>query len=431
MFKRITAAVVCLVLIAASFASCAVKGPKTYREAVAAGREFAESDGLKDITVSAESDGVKLTFTGKYDRSVRLGVFTVSVEKEDTINTFKDLIKYNGDTVYVKIPDMSGMGAVLPFAIPDPGMDEFPEDFDIGTFELPEDFDIGTFELPEDFDPSDLPEMPDFSALLDLDDAELEQYGITREMLDQIRPYIGEDGQIDFEGLLSGLDLSGFGLTSGDGENRPVQDLPESPVGKYIAVKIPEHRETKLGQIIKERTEAQYEKMLEIEPEEQFPFVVRTTGEDVKALIVDILDSIRNNEAELIDEAVAAIKEQLGKENAEKLEAHSGEKLENTLKKEMDAFFEDFSADDIKSGDGALECVQKAAYETGKRFEQRSEITFDDEGEKKTVKIAVTITAAKADESFADRCTVAESDVLDPSKYMPDQIPEDTFGFAA
>ena len=55
MFKRITAAVVCLVLIAASFASCAVKGPKTYREAVAAGREFAESDGLKDITVSAES----------------------------------------------------------------------------------------------------------------------------------------------------------------------------------------------------------------------------------------------------------------------------------------------------------------------------------------------------------------------------------------
>ena len=75
MIKKITAILICAAITVAAFAGCALNRPKTFREAAEAGRSFAESEGLKNVVFSAESDGAKTTFEGKYDKAAGLGVF--------------------------------------------------------------------------------------------------------------------------------------------------------------------------------------------------------------------------------------------------------------------------------------------------------------------------------------------------------------------
>ena len=459
MIKKITAVLICAAITVAAFAGCALNRPKTFREAAEAGREFAESEGLKDVVFSAESDGAKTTFEGKYDKTAGLGVFSVSYENDDTIHTFKDIIKISGGKLYIRIPDLSGIVSLADLS-------------GVTGFFLPEeyyDFDRSDDDYYFEYDTD--PQVPDFSAIFNMTDEELAEYGITRDTLDALAPYLsGEDGfdlgqiiteilpQLDLSGFklpddfdysifydldkygidLSGLDLSdllGVDLSDYIDDDDYFDDSREggafslfnfdSIVGKYIKFDLPAVSAETTDKIVNDATEKAYGSIQDLEPEENYPYVITMTGDDVKELIISVLDAVKTNEDAVTAEITAALKGYIGEDNVKEIEeTFEGVSLENFVREAFDSFFAEVTPDMIRSGDTDIACTSKIDYKYGEKYERFDEFTVKEGDQTKNVKTVCIITAAEADESFESRCGVAQTDVLDVKTLTGEDQPE-------
>ena len=458
MIKKITAILICAAITVAALAGCALNRPKTFREAAEAGRSFAESEGLKDVVFSTESDGAKTTFEGKYDKAAGLGVFSVSYENDETIHTFKDIIKISGGKLYIRIPDLSGIVSLADLA--DAAGYFLPEEY--YDFNLPDDYDY-YFEYDED------PQTPDFSAILNMTDEDLAKYGISRDTLDALVPYLsGEDGfdlgqiiteilpQLDLSGFTLpddfdysilynldqyGIDLSGIDLSDllgvdlsdyldddyFDGSRDGALGLFDfdSLIGKYVQFDLPGIATETTDKIINDATEKAYASIKDLEPEENYPYVITMTGDDVKELIISVLDAVKANEDAVIGEIVTALKGYIGEDNVKEIEeTFEGVSLEASVREAFDSFFAEVTPDMNRSGDTDVACTSKIDYKAGEKYERYDEFTVKEGDQTKTVKTVCIITAAEVDESFESRCGVAQTDVLDVKALTGQEQPE-------
>ena len=109
MVKKTLCTILCLLTVAAMTTGCMIRQPRTFKETAEAGRAFMEKDGPKSLKITKETGENKTVLDGIYDKETGLAVFSYSVETTDTVKTYKDMIKIKGDTLYVKVPDLSGL----------------------------------------------------------------------------------------------------------------------------------------------------------------------------------------------------------------------------------------------------------------------------------------------------------------------------------
>ena len=455
---KILCLLLCVVLLAGCFAGC-MKKQLTFKEASEAGIAFVKSNGLKTVSVTADTgaDGKvsKIKIEGSYDPETKNGVFSVSRENNDTVETLKDCIKICGGDAYFKISqlDLSNIGGLL-------GSGLFTYDYEIfdGGDEQPyiserEEALSGIEALLKQFEMFTGTDLGDID-LSGLDLSELGYNGFDLNKLDlsDVDPsaidlsVYGIDG-IDLSGIsneqitafLSNLDLDAImDMLAEKGffddyeeevyeESQPVSLLGSLSAfanelsGKYIKLKLPQNKLDTLINVLEAAEQSAYEKAQKLDPEESYPYVVKYTKDDARDLVISVLDGIKEGKNSIISEVKAIVLEYVSAEELEKMEKYAGKSLETLLSESMDGFFENNKAEDIDLGtEETFTCVQKLAYETGVSYECVTEITANADNEKTASKanISVTVITADPDPEFAEKCRVEDEKIFDLSKFL-------------
>ncbi len=429
MMKKMICAAVCAVMLIACFAGCAVK-PLTFREANEAGKAFIKENGLKNITATVDTgaDGniSETTVEGTYDPETKSGVFSVSVEKNDTVKTLKDCVRLYGGDIYLKIPelDLSDLGGFLS-AVP------FGEGYRTDT-EPGESAPFDPFENGTGQDRIDM--IKEFLSKLGVPDGEIGIYGTDPGKTDPGELFSGIIDYDDISGFICGIDPEAIEKMLEDGIpkesytpdiiskihlSNPFSKLSGELSGKFIKLKLPGNKLPALTDILDSAEQTAYEKAEKLEPEENYPYVVKYTKEDARDLVIYVLDAVKAGKDEIIAEIKAAVTECTGEENLKKFEEYSGVSLDGVLSDAMDKFFSETKAEDIASGECGFYCVQKLAYADGRIYDCVTE--FSPDGEDKTgvsgAKFRLTVTAAEPDDGFAEKCGVEDGKVFDPAEF--------------
>ena len=413
--KKIICIVLCLIMVAAAFAGCSKK-PKTYQEAAAAGKEFMESAGLKNIKSVTELTGVdelkgaKVIVEGTYDPKAEKGVFSIGFDMDNLSFTLKDEVILNGRKVYIKVPDQSTLERLVGSFAVTPDVYEPTVDYnydytsatsiyealygDAGETDLAEGiYTIGSLDGDElVWEEWDGP---------DLKDIDLGELGLSEDLLT-----IGAD-DYDFYGHDAESDV-GSSLSSVLGEI----------LGKYIMIQLPEEGQLKtIKGIIDDAEQSVYEKAEKLEAEENYPYVVKYNLRSAYDLFISVMDGIKGKKSDIAKELSALAEWYLGTEIFKDMEQSIGDSLANMLVDELDKFFENTDIPDYeeveKQQTGKFEIIQKIAYENNKKFEYVVTTVIDDVDESISSKTTCTVTAADKDAEFESRCTVSEDDTYD------------------
>ena len=156
-------------------------------------------------------------------------------------------------------------------------------------------------------------------------------------------------------------------------------------------------------------------------------YAVRYTKDDAKELIISVLDGVKEGKDAIISELKAFAIEIIGEEDLKRAENLTGKSFEALLSGAIDGFFENVKPEDIDLGaEEDFECVQKAAFEKGQRYETVTEFSSTAKNAPK-IKLTVTVTAADPDPDFAARCRVDEEKIYDPSKFLSNTLTELSF----
>ncbi len=370
--KRIICIVLCLLMIAASFAGCAEKKTMTFREAVEAGKEFIKNDTFKDVKYVTEADGTKVILEGKYDPKNEKAVFSVTVDTKDTTQTYKDMLKLDGKKLYIRIPDMSGFGNVFSSILP-----------------------VGR---AAEYDKSDNEIEGLINSVEGLGDWTeiLGAYGVGDDDVE-------DDGITGFYGFDITDTLSGLGA-----------DLTDQIAGKYIIINLPENKPQTLKEIVSGAEDDVYEKAEKLESEEDYPNVVRYTQQSAYDLMITVLDGIREKRTDIASEFAALIFEYLGEENCKTLEDLSGKSVEDYISEGISEFFKQVYPDDIAPEDAEkFDVIQKIAYDTDKKLEYVFLYDLKCGDESHSVTTTLTVTALEEDAAFAEKCAVTEDEIFD------------------
>ena len=362
--KKIICIVLCLCMIAASLCGCISK-KLTFEEAAKAGKDFIKNDKLKDIKIVSEADDNKVILEGKYDPANEKAVFSVSLDSKDTVYTLKEMIKLDGKELYIRIPDVTDTTDVF----------------------------------------GDLMQKYLFNSV--------EEENADLSAAEEYAGYDGtEDGELSELEMLDKMISGGAGVLS-------LFNVPGTVSGKYVMFRLPENKFTTLSDILTEAEQSGYEKAEKLEPEENYPYVVKFTQKDAYDLLIAVLDGIKENKTQLSKEASGVIEEYLGEDLCDALKQISDRPIEELIGEGMDEFFNNFSPEDIAPEDAEkFEAVQKIAYETDKRFEYVFIYELKDGEEIHSAKITMTVTCAEEDESFAEKCKVSEKDTFDVVGYF-------------
>lgn len=440
MLKKFISVIVCVVMVAAMFAGCASRKPKTFKEAAEAGESFFKSEGVKDVKLTIGYQDTNAVIEGQYDHVNARGVFSIKLDLKDTEHTFKDMFVLNGNNLYIKVPDMSVLEGM--FA----GMNGIVAEDDTIGYEYSGENDDVIYD--EDSAPEE--EMftkADVEQLLNMSDEELADLGMTRDMLNVFMKLFDEEGNFDYS---KAADLSdeefklAFGIDKPDDEFPGYgDDMPDGDIGsmlpflglgelsdlngKYITVKLPETKAETLRKVFEDAEAKAYEKLQKLDAEKDYPYVVKVTKADAKDLIVSVMDGLKAGKSSIAGELAAIITEYLGTDLVKMIEEGSEEKqtLKDAVEAGLDEMFANTNPDDIDLGEeDDFDCVMRSAYESGKKYELVSDVSAGKGEEKETFKVTLTVTKAETTDGFADKCAAPAADAVDILKNIKDALSE-------
>lgn len=421
--KKVICLILCVLMAVSALAGCASK-PKTFKEAAELGKTFVQSDDLKNVKVVTEGDDLKFILEGKYDPKNGKALLDVSFDLKDTVHTFKEMLKLDGNKLYIKIPDMSVLeGLYSGFSAPI--FNDF-EDEDIGEIYGEEDeaaeFVDDNEEISDEAEDlkDEAEELAEEAEELaeeaeDLTDEAEELADDAEELLDSEEEFTEDENDGYYDDGLDGLDgMSGINSAA-------LGNL----AGKYVMIKLPETKMDAINGVISDAEELVYDKAEKADGDEKYPYVVKYNKDSAYDLIIAILDGVKVKKNEISSEIAALVKEYIGEESFRSLEEMAEKTVEKTISEGIDSFFDSFKPEDIKNGElEDFEVLQKIAYDSGKKLEYVFTYDFKNGEEKHSQKTTVTITNAEKDDSFADRCTVAEEEVFDLVGYLKNVIKE-------
>ncbi len=233
----------------------------------------------------------------------------------------------------------------------------------------------------------------------------------------------GAETSLDLGEDLSGL--GSFGIAGGLGGMSAYLGMADSLAGKYIEFKLRESGPSVLKDVMSDAEDQVYEKAEKLEPEEDYPNVVRYTQKDAYDLIIYVLDGIKAKKSELSSECAAKISEYLGEENYKAAEEIYGKSAEEIISEGIDEFFNSISPEDLAPDEAEqFELIQKIAYDKDKSLEYVFIYDIKNGEETHSVKTTLSVSAAEADEAFAEKCAVSEDEKFDLPGYLKKLIDE-------
>lgn len=370
--KKLICIILCLIMAAAVFAGCAKK-TMTFKEAAEAGKTFIKNDLLKDVKFETEADGKKVSIEGKYDCKNDRAVLSVSLETKDTVQTFKEMIKLDGNKLYIKIPDVSGLS--------------------------------GIFNTETQYE--------SLNGGIEGQLNSVEGLGDWEELLSSYGDY--EESEADEDEISTAGDY-GFDISLPAAVG---MGLSEAVAGKYIMITLPENKPETVKTILSDAEDDVYEKAEKLDPEENYPNVVKYTQKNAYDLMIFVLDGIKEKKKEIASELSATVAGYLGEENFKALNEVTDKPLEDMISDGIDEIFKNLKPEDLAPEEAEeFEVIQKIAYDTDKKLEYVFLYDLKDGENVHNVKSVLTVTAAEEDAAFAEKCAVKEDEIFDMAEYL-------------